>query len=131
MGWTESPPSFCAGTEMAWDLMKIMLPNVKDLMVHPLEHKMEPRIGEMNMSKAPRKEDDMSISNGDDDKWLPPTPTPHKTLFEVFVNNFMAATNDLGEENLSQVLRSMLHAIHAIFPPPEVTGHAGEDSVSI
>ena len=25
----------------------------------------------------------------------------------------------------------MLHAIHAIFPPPDVTGHEGEDSVSI
>ena len=131
MGWTESPPCFCAGTETARDLMELMLPNVADLAMHPLEHKMEPRTADMNKSKAHKEDDDMSISDGDDDEYLPPTPTPSKTLFEVFVDDFMAATNDLGEENLTNVARSMLHAIHAIFPPPNITGHAGEDSVSI
>lgn len=43
----------------------------------------------------------------------------------------MATRNDIGEEHLTAISKTMLHAIHTIFPPPEVTGHQGEDSVSI
>ena len=44
---TESPPCFCAGTETARDLTKIILPTVADLDVHPLEHKIEPLHAEL------------------------------------------------------------------------------------
>ena len=83
MGWTESPPCFCAGTETARDLMEIMLPNVAELRRHPLEYKMEPRYKELRTSKRPREDDNISISDGDDDEFKPPTPTPNKTLFEA------------------------------------------------
>ena len=68
MGWTESPPCFCAGTETARDLTKINLPTVADLDVHPLEHKIEPLHAELNSTDRSAAEDDMSISDGDDDE---------------------------------------------------------------
>ena len=120
MGWTESPPCFCAGTETARDLMEIMLPLVESLNPHPLEKKMEQATeGTNEQKKEPAK------SNEHDDK------TPFKTLFEVFVDDFMAATNQIDPKNLTKISRVMLHAIHCIFPPPEVTGHKGEDSISV
>ena len=131
MGWTESPPCFCSGTETARDLMEIILPTVEELDVHPLEYKMRPLQNELSTTKNKESDDDMSMSDGDDDNIKPPTPTPTKTLFECFVDDFMAITNDLCEENLTNISRTMLYAIHAIFPPPDVTGHEGEDSVSI
>ncbi len=131
MGWTESPPCFCAGTETARDIMEIMLPSVEELQAHPLEHKMMPLPKDLMSTKAQRADDDMSISDGDDEALHPPYPTPSKTLFEVFVDDFMAITNCLTDDNLNNISRTMLHAIHSIFPPPEVTGHQGEDSVSI
>ena len=131
MGWTESPPCFCAGTETARDLMDIMLPVVDDLEIHPSEHKMEPGVGAWPKAKTPpvpkqAEEDDMSISSDEDDE----ERTPMKTLFECFVDDFMAMTNNIDPKNLTRTSRVMLHAIHNIFPPPEVTGHQGEDSIS-
>ena len=52
------------------------------------------------------------------------------TLLEVYVDDFIAASNDIGHSNLQQLLRTMLHGIHAIFQPPEVTGHNGFDPIA-
>jgi hypothetical protein len=46
------------------------------------------------------------------------------------VDDFIGTTNILSTEHLQKVSRAMLHGIHSIFPPPEVTGHSGEDPVS-
>ena len=51
MGWTESPPCFCAGTETARDLMEIILPTAQELNVHPLELSMMPLLHELQASK--------------------------------------------------------------------------------
>lgn len=51
-------------------------------------------------------------------------------LTEVFVDDFIAATNRTDETYLRHFSRAMLHGVHSIFPPPEVTGHNGEDPVS-
>ena len=52
------------------------------------------------------------------------------TLFELYVDDFIAATNDGRRPHLENLSWAMLHGIHAIFPPPEVTGHSGHDSIA-
>ena len=51
-------------------------------------------------------------------------------LTEVFVDDFIASTNNTNWAHLTQLSRAMLHGIHSIFPPPEVSGHQGEDPIS-
>ena len=41
----------------------------------------------------------------------------------------LAQTTD--ETILRHLSRSMIEAIHSVFPPPEVTGHAGEEPISM
>ena len=53
------------------------------------------------------------------------------TLLEVYVNDFIAMSNNTSHTHLLQVSRAMLHGIHAIFPPTEVTGHNGFDPVAL
>ena len=45
---------------------------------------------------------------------------PNVTL-EVFVDDFIALTDELTQAHILQVYRSMLHGITAVFTPPEVT----------
>ena len=109
MGWCESPPFFCAGTETARDIIATLLESSQELPAHPLEALLMPP----HPASPP----------------LPPA-TPVTNL-EVYVDDFFAATNNPSIANLCHCSRSLLHGIHAIFPPPAISGHPGEDPVSI
>ncbi|KAL7545534.1 hypothetical protein ACHAWF_008883 [Thalassiosira exigua] len=50
-------------------------------------------------------------------------------LLEVYVDDFIQLVQTNDEEALRHCSRAILHGIHSVFPPPEVTGHAGEDPV--
>ena len=52
------------------------------------------------------------------------------TQLEVYVDNFFAMSNDIQHIHLEKLSRAMLHGIHAIFSPPEDTGHNGFDPVT-
>ena len=52
------------------------------------------------------------------------------TLVEVFVDDFIGMTNDISDEHLTKVSRAMIHGVHSVFPPPELSGHNGHDPVS-
>ena len=110
MGWRESPPYFCAATETARDVIQDMFITLPPLPQHPLETKMTPT---------------EQISTA--------TPPPHlqAEFIEVYVDDFCAGTNVLTEEHLQQLSRSMLHGIHSVFPPPDVSGHKGHDPISV
>lgn len=56
--------------------------------------------------------------------------TTFTNLLEVFVDDFCALTNNTSTEHLTNFSRAMLHGIHSVFPPPEVSGHHGEDPVA-
>ena len=43
----------------------------------------------------------------------------HNTALEVFVDDFILATNDLSMKHLTKLSRAMINGIHSIFPPPE------------
>ena len=53
------------------------------------------------------------------------------TLLEVYIDDFIAMSNNTSHAHILQVSRTMLHGIHAIFPPPEVTGHNEFDPVAL
>ena len=64
-------------------------------------------------------------------KTFPPTvPKNPATVLEVFVDDFIAGTNQLEESHLQKLSRCMLHGVHAIFPPSEITQHGGGDSIA-
>ena len=44
-------------------------------------------------------------------------------LLEVYADDFISMSNNTSHAHLLQIFCAMLHAIHAIFPPPAVTGH--------
>jgi hypothetical protein len=108
MGWCESPPFFCAGSETARDVIETLLQN-EELPPHRFE-------GEMIKSAAATK--------------LENTKCDGVTLIEVFVDDFIGATNISHPEHLLHTSRAMLHGFHSIFPPPSITKHNGEDPIS-
>ena len=107
MGWCESPPFFCAASETARDIIQSLLGT--NLAPHPLEQKV-----------LPQTYTEKSITD----------LTSNITLIEVFVDDFIACTDGLSKHHLLNTSRAMLHGIHSIFPPTNVTGHNGGDPIS-
>eukprot|EP00978_Attheya_sp_CCMP212_P047615 scaffold422453_cov102-Attheya_sp.AAC.1 len=54
-------------------------------------------------------------------------------MSSVFVDDFiLAAVEDATGTKLQHTGQAALHAIHAIFPPPAVSGHlGGKDPISV
>ena len=154
MGWCESPPFFCAGSETARDIIEGLLPIADSLPPHPLEEKMLSQLAEPDLNDDDDDDDDddsdMSISSSGSSSseenmdqaplaFGPITLAEHQMsvwlqqeaiLLEVFVDDFMGGTNNHQKENLRKISRAMLHGIHTVFPPPAVTGHQGGDPIS-
>eukprot|EP00957_Ditylum_brightwellii_P121624 9274861-Ditylum_brightwellii.AAC.1 len=58
------------------------------------------------------------------------SPAKAAELLEVFVDDFIAATNDTPIKTLLNLSRAMLNNIHYIFPQPDVSGNDGYDPIS-
>ena len=112
MGWCESPPLFCSCSETARDVIDSIYGEHDTLPPHRLEEAMLKNLISENMINIP----------------APPMDTI--TVTEVFVDDFIGMTNNLELEHMQHISRSMLHGIHSIFPPPEITNHSGGDSIS-
>ena len=52
-------------------------------------------------------------------------------LLEVYIDNFIQLAQTTDPNKLRHLVRAVLQGIHSVFPPLAVTGHAGEDPVSI
>ena len=136
MGWCESPPFFCAGSETARDIIEGLLPSAGSLPPHPLEDKM---LVKLHAPDSDEDDSDMSISSTDSDcssdsdsDETASAKIDEETIFmEVFVDDFMGGTNRLQPRHLRSVSRAMLHGIHTVFPPPIVTHHQGGDPISV
>jgi hypothetical protein len=111
MGWCESPPFFCAGTETARDVMETYLRNNTPLPHHAFETLMLPSDSSNTLSSSHNKD----------------TTT---TLLEVFVDDFIGMTNQTTSSHLTNLSRAMIHGVHSVFPPPDVSGHNGHDPIS-
>jgi hypothetical protein len=112
MGWCESPPFFCASTETARDVIATLIAG-DSLPQHKFEHIM--------------LRDHLEANQGTPENDEPGNTT---TLVEVFVDDFITATNNQSTKHLTHVSRAMLHGVHSIFPPPAITNHPGEDPIS-
>ena len=111
MGWCESPPFFCAASETARDVIETLLLE-SSLPAHPFEDQM---LREAQASTL---------------AWRIQASASFINLVEVFVDDFIGATNNIDAAHLEHFSRAMLFGVHSVFPPPEVTGHHGEDPIS-
>ena len=105
MGWSESPPFFCAATETARDVAMKNIQNKASLEPHPLESIM---LGDANFDFLPKTYQNQ--------------PTEFIKLLEVYIDDFIGVIQAKSVEELQQFTRAVLHAIYNTFPPPELTG---------
>jgi hypothetical protein len=110
MGWAESPAYFCAATETGRDIIDLLLKEEVELPEHPFEDFMIP----------------------DDLPRTAPPEAPDQTSVGVYVDDYILGVVESNDRSLiRRVSRATLHAIHSIFPPPEVSGHVGgKDPIS-
>ena len=97
MGCCESPPFFCAASETARDIIDTILLEV-NLPQHPFEEQMI-----AYKTENPRHRLKASVT--------------YINLVKLFVDNFMAATNNPSLSHLTHLSRAMLHGFYSIFPP--------------
>ena len=111
MGWCESPPFFSASSETARDVIDSLI-NEATLPEHAFEDKM--------MQEAEQETTQYRLL----------AAATYVNLTEVFVDDFIGATNNIHPDHLRHFSRAMLYGVHSIFPPPAITGHQGEDPIS-
>ena len=111
MGWCESPPFFCAASETARDVIETLLLESR-LPAHAFESQM------------------LNDAHDHHLVWRLQATTSFINLVEVFVDDFIGATNNLTRTHLEHFSRAMLFGVHSVFPPPDITGHQGEDPIS-
>ena len=109
MGWSESPPYFCAVSETVRDIAETEAAKDPHLPPHKFEHHMLPQV---------------------DTSQLTAKALDFLTLLEVYVDDFIALAQSTDPQKLLHLSRSLLHSIHSLFPPPEVTGHDAPDPIS-
>ena len=124
MGWVSSPPFFCSATETARDCAEALRETgAPQLPPHPMEADMmdpvQPHLLTSLPNFASMPED---MQKGHLLRFL--------HLFEVYVDDFIGLVQSTDVNVLRHHSRSLLHAIHQLFPPPAQTGHTGEDPVS-
>ena len=122
MGWTSSPPFFCAATETGRDIADTLV-KASSLPDHPMvDATLDPEF-------EPLLRDVPHPSTWDTDA-LPEIAKKLNHLFEVFVDDYIGCVQSTDVEVLRQAANALLHAIHQIFPPPAAMGTTGEDPVS-
>ena len=113
MGWSESPPFFCAATETARDVAAHQLATNQT----PPKHHMENIMMDIDWSKIPAHA-------------VEPHTTKFLTLLEVYVDDFIALVQTTNPAHLLTVTRTLLHAIDNVFPGPEISGSTMGPAVS-
>ena len=116
MGWTLSPPFFCAAAETARDVAQIYVAEVVgSLPKHPLE--------DLTMPETFTLPDAAVLTGAQSETFV--------QLLESFVDDFMHLVQSTDPEVLRYCSRALLHGIHSVFPPPTITGHSGSNPVSV
>ena len=109
MGWSESPPFFCAATETARDIIQAEL----NTNVYVPEQPMENIMMDIDWASIP-KHNGPSNSGPDKTKFL--------KLLEVYIDDFIGVLQSTDETELRQFSRKILKGINNVFPPPALTG---------
>ena len=120
MGWTSSPPLFCAATETARDVAE-QLRARPSLPPHALEDKTISKAALLAACKHPQA---WTLEE------LPERFHNLNHLFEVFVDDFIGLLQATDESILRHHTRALFHAIHSIFPPRLKSANQGVCSTS-
>jgi hypothetical protein len=115
MGWCNSPAYFCAASETARDVgekLATSTPSIGSLPPHSLEHWL------IHPNEWPANDE------------IAREGTLYR-LLEVYVNDFIHLAQTTNATELRHLARAILHGLHSSFPPPSITGHDGEDPVSL
>ena len=56
---------------------------------------------------------------------------PFLQLLECYVDDYMQIVQSTDPDVLRHCSRAVLHGIHSVFPPPAISGHLGEEPISI
>jgi hypothetical protein len=109
MGWSESPPFFCAATETARDIIDDKIRNNIILPEQPMENIMMDI--DWSTVKTPH----------------PPVTTETEKrnflqLIEVYIDNFIGVIQSTNEAHLCQFSHRILDGITNVFPSPELSG---------
>lgn len=122
IGWTDSPAFFCAASETARDVADTLGGQpVGSLPEHALEPFTMP--SDLPTHPTANPKDAMDADASHSNKFC--------QLLETFVDDFINVAQTTDEKLLRHRSRALLNAIHQVFPPPAVTGHAGEEPISI
>jgi hypothetical protein len=98
MGWVESPPYFCAASEMGRDMA--------------VEY-IETTVGGLPAHKFEWWSDTLLAPIGDTGSMQPPL----WYVLKVYVNDFISAIIPTTWKQIEHVTRGILHGIHNVFPP--------------
>ena len=109
MGWTFSPPYFCAATETARDVAAT-LAHEPTLPPHPFE---AATMTEEDAIKLHR----LACPSTWSSTTLPEYRDALTALLECYVDDFVGALQSTNPKDLLHHSRALLHAIHSIFPP--------------
>ena len=99
MGWSESPPFFCAATETARDIAESNFSSPTTQQAHP----MEDIVFDIDWANIPKVERD------------PNEAFLH--LLEIYIDDFLALIQSTNKDHITKLTRSLLNAISDIFPP--------------
>jgi hypothetical protein len=113
MGWCDRPAFFCAASETARDI-------AEDLSAAPIGSLEPHALENLLLHPAEWPTDGLEVQAA---KFV--------HLIKVYVDDFIQLAQTTDPHQLKHLLRAILHAIHSIFPPLAVTGHARKDPVSI
>ena len=117
MGWVLSPPFFCAASETARDVAASYVCETQGaLPEHPLEN--------LTMPDEEVTLPDLSTVSGKDG-------ANFLHMLEVYVDDFISLAQTRDDKKLRHLSRALLHGIHSVFPPPAISGHNGEEPISI
>ena len=107
-------PIFCAASETARDVSKqLVYEPVGTLPEHPLKATTMPEA--LQLPRTGKAKERAAFLH----------------MLQVFVDDFVQLAQTTDEEALRHCSRVVLHGIHSVFPPPNVTGHNRADPVSV
>jgi hypothetical protein len=110
MGWSKSPPFFCAATETARDIINEKIRNNVILPEQPMENIMMA----INWTAVDKVPNQPAVTECDQCKFL--------SLIEVYIDNFIGVIQSTNKAHLLQFSRRILDGITKVFPPPILSG---------
>jgi len=112
MGWCESLPLFCMASETARDIAQEYLDSSEPLVCHKLEDLCMPATTQLP-------------------KLNPDQVTQLVQALDVYMDDFIGMSAGHLHAELLHFTQAVLHGIHTVFPPPELTEDQEDEPISV